>query len=76
MLSIRYQDENLNETSREILPIGIIYNVETILLIAWCELRQAFRHFRVDRMIHCGATDRFFKGQGDSLRTQWKNLEE
>jgi predicted DNA-binding transcriptional regulator YafY len=69
-LSIHYQDENHNETTRILLPIGIIYYVESIVLIAWCELRLSFRHFRVDRIQHCELTEAYFKHQGNRLRTE------
>ena len=75
-LSINYQDENKCETSRVLLPIGIIYYIESIVLIAWCELRQSFRHFRVDRIKRCELTEAYFKHQGDRLRTEWKDLDE
>ena len=76
MLSIIYRDEQTNETTRHIKPIGIIYYIESIVLIAWCEMRQSFRHFRVDRMTQCNLVESFFKHQGDRLRATWKKLEE
>lgn len=75
-LSITYQDEHKCETTRILLPIGIIYYIESIVLIAWCELRQSFRHFRVDRIKRCELTEVYFKHQGDRLRTEWKDLDE
>ena len=75
-LSLMYRDQNTDETTRYIKPIGLIYYIESIVLIAWCELRQNFRHFRVDRMLQCDLTDHYFKHQGDKLRTQWQQLEE
>ncbi len=74
-IKIHYCDEKNNESTRHILPIGIIYNVESILLIGWCELRQDYRHFRVDRMLDCHLLDTFFTGQGHRLRKNWQNLQ-
>ncbi len=71
-LSIHYQDENQSESQRSILPIAIIYYVESIVLVAWCELRKDFRHFRVDRIISCEASEDYFKGDGDDLRLRWQ----
>jgi len=71
-LFIHYQDENQTESKRSILPIAIIYYVETIVLVAWCELREDFRHFRVDRMTNCETSDDYFKGKGNDLRLRWK----
>jgi predicted DNA-binding transcriptional regulator YafY len=46
-----------------------------MLMVAWCELRNDFRHFRVDRMQSCAEAGNFFKGEGDELREKWKLLE-
>jgi len=75
-ISIQYRDEKKNETQRTVLPIGIIYYVQSIVLIAWCELRNEFRHFRVDRMLNCELTELFFKHEGNKLRLRWKQEHE
>jgi predicted DNA-binding transcriptional regulator YafY len=74
-LDIRYRDESERDSSRQVLPLAIIYYVHAMLMVAWCELRNDFRHFRVDRMLSCAETGNFFKGRGDDLREQWKMLE-
>lgn len=48
---IRYSDINQRETERTLWPILLGYFEKTRGLIAWCELRQDFRHFRTDRML-------------------------
>ena len=74
-LDIRYSDENGTESSRRVLPLAIIYYVHAMLLVSWCELRDDFRHFRLDRILACSGTDTRFTGQGDNLRERWKLLE-
>ena len=74
-IQIQYRDEKNHESTRHILPIGIIYNVESILLISWCELRQDYRHFRVDRMLDCHLLEEYFTGQGQGLRKNWHSLQ-
>ena len=74
-LDIRYRDESERDSSRQVLPLAIIYYVHAMLMVAWCELRNDFRHFRVDRMLSCAETGNFFKGRGEDLREQWKMLE-
>lgn len=71
-INIQYRDEKEVTTTRVILPVGIIYYIQSIVLIAWCELRDDFRHFRVDRMLNCQALSESFKGQGDHLRNDWQ----
>lgn len=74
-LDISYRDESGLESSRRVRPLAVIYYVHAMLMVAWCELRQDFRHFRIDRMLCCSDVDDFFSGQGDRLRQQWKLLE-
>lgn len=49
---IDYRDEANQGTQRVIWPIALGYMHEVQVLAAWCELRQSYRHFRLDRM-HC-----------------------
>jgi predicted DNA-binding transcriptional regulator YafY len=74
-LEIRYRDESERDSSRQVRPLAIIYYVHAMLMVAWCELRNDFRHFRIDRMLSCTEAGDFFKGEGDDLRAKWKLLE-
>jgi predicted DNA-binding transcriptional regulator YafY len=72
-LCITYRDVDGIETDRTVCPISIIYYSEVIVMPAWCELRNDFRHFRLDRLanhpkIKPGGS---FVGQSDALRAQW-----
>ena len=49
-LRLLYRAENGEETERTVRPVVLGYSDMTRILIAWCELRQGFRHFRTDRM--------------------------
>ena len=71
-LSITYVDESNSETTRKIMPIAMIYYVESIVVVAWCQLRKDFRHFRIDRIRQCDGTEQYFHPRGDSLRAQWE----
>ena len=70
-LAIAYCDDQGRLTERIIRPIAIVYYVEAINIAAWCELRQAFRHFRAERIRSCLANDESFAGQGAALRAAW-----
>ena len=74
-LDIRYRDESERDSSRQVRPLAIIYYVHAMLMVAWCELRNDFRHFRIDRMLSCAESGEFFRGEGDELRAKWKLLE-
>ena len=70
-LLIDYRDEYARATERTIRPIALIYYSETANIVAWCELRQAIRNFRADRVEACEVTTGSFRGEGDGLRTLW-----
>ncbi len=72
-LEIDYRDELGRASERIIRPIALIYYSQTATIVAWCELRQALRNFRADRIEHCAEADGFFKGEGDRLRALWVN---
>jgi predicted DNA-binding transcriptional regulator YafY len=50
-LVIRYADKGHTVTERTILPLAIIYTDRVLTVLAWCCLREAFRMFRVERII-------------------------
>lgn len=70
-LVIDYRDEYARATERTIRPIALIYYSETANIVAWCELRQAIRNFRADRVEACERTEAYFRGEGDGLRQVW-----
>jgi predicted DNA-binding transcriptional regulator YafY len=70
-LRLLYRDRSGIETGRVVWPIALTYFVEVLVVAAWCELRQDFRHFRVDRICAAEVLDEDFKGRGDALRQAW-----
>jgi predicted DNA-binding transcriptional regulator YafY/glutathione S-transferase len=49
-LSVTYTDEKGARSERVIWPVSLGFFESTRVLVAWCELRQSFRHFRTDRI--------------------------
>ncbi len=47
---IDYTDAEQAVTQRTLWPLGLIFWGKRWALLAWCELRNDFRHFRLDRM--------------------------
>jgi predicted DNA-binding transcriptional regulator YafY len=70
-LRIDYRDEIGQATQRTIRPLALIYYSQTANIVAWCELRQALRNFRTDRVMGGAASDEHFRGEGDNLRREW-----
>ena len=70
-LEISYRDQLGRGTTRTIQPLALIYYSEVANVVAWCELRQALRHFRTDRVERSSLTGATFKGEGERLRNEW-----
>lgn len=49
-LRIAYRDGQERATERRIRPLALAFYGPVWLLVAWCELRQDFRSFRLDRI--------------------------
>ncbi|MEO0943343.1 MAG: YafY family protein [Pseudomonadota bacterium] len=49
-LEIAYLDENGAATERVVRPLGLWFWGKVWTLVAWCEFREDFRMFRVDRI--------------------------
>lgn len=59
---------------RQVWPILLGYEDTRCLLIAWCEDRQAIRHFRVERMARIELVDRRPRRSRRDLLHLWQGL--
>ena len=71
-VEIQYRDENGSATSRVIWPIGISYFDAQRIIIAWCEMRNGFRHFRADRVAHMKISEDKYRERRQQLLVRWK----
>jgi predicted DNA-binding transcriptional regulator YafY len=74
-ISIGYVDEAGCETRRTIWPLAMAYYVDVTLIGAWCELRNDFRHFRVDRILSSRVLDERFPADNGKLMAEWMALQ-
>lgn len=58
---IVYRDANGVETERTVWPIGLAFMRDGRAVMAWCELREAFRSFHLDRIASAEAGDRYLE---------------
>ena len=65
-----YKAEDGKETKRVIWPLAVAYFDAQRLIIAWCELRQAFRSFRTDRMVEATVLEQKYPGRRKALLKQ------
>ncbi len=70
-LKIDYMDLKDRITTRTIWPIAIAYFESAKLIIAWCELRKGYRHFRSDRIKSWDVLTETFQGPISRLRHDW-----
>lgn len=75
-LTITYIDLQERRTTRDIKPLALVYYIDAVLLAAWCESRQAFRHFRIDRIETCAPTGQSFSALSENLVKQWEQQNE
>jgi predicted DNA-binding transcriptional regulator YafY len=75
-LRLRYRAEAGEETERTVWPVILGYAETTRMLVAWCELRQDFRHFRTDRMVEIAVLDEAIGLRSGELRRRWQRWRE
>ena len=73
-MAIAYIDEQGHHTHRTVRPIAMAYYAEVTVLGAWCELRNDFRNFRVDRISNAQLLDERFIAESSRLLTEWLAL--
>jgi len=73
-LTIDYQREDGTKSQRIIWPLGLVFWGSTWTLIAWCEIRQDYRMFRLDRIDKIVIlTDKFTTTPQCNLQHCWQS---
>ena len=62
-LRLTYLDAQQRPSQRTVHPLGCFFWGQVWTLAAWCELRQAFRSFRVDRIEALEVLDERFRDE-------------
>jgi predicted DNA-binding transcriptional regulator YafY len=71
-LSVTYVDESGATTERVLWPIALAFFQGKRLLVAWCELRKGFRHFRPDRIASLNCTGQPYPTRRAALAKTWR----
>ena len=69
---IAYADESGNSSERDIWPVQLAYYEGKQIIAAWCCLREAFRHFRTDRIVALTPTENRFGKRRAVLAREWE----
>lgn len=75
-LWIHYRDEKGSETRRVLRPLALAFYSPVWLLVAWCELREDFRSFRLDRIDEMRVLEhRFLDEAGKTLQDYFRRVD-
>ncbi len=74
-LAFAYADKHGRGSNRVVWPVAVGFFDEVRMLAAWCETRQAFRHFRLDRMASVAVVDERLPKARRALLKDWRRAE-
>ena len=69
---IVYRSLSGEESRRVIWPLAMGFFETVQTLVAWCELRQGFRHFREDRIAACQVLEARYPRRRTALMKEWR----
>jgi predicted DNA-binding transcriptional regulator YafY len=71
-LEIAYEDAAGTASRRTVWPFGLAFFDEIRMLLAWCELRRDFRHFRTDRIAEAEVLEARAPQRPPALMARWR----
>ncbi|WP_192252166.1 helix-turn-helix transcriptional regulator [Mesorhizobium silamurunense] len=71
-LGFLYRDAGGATSERMVWPFALGFFDKVRIVVAWCEMRQDFRHFRADRISHLAATDIRYPRRRQAMLKEWK----
>lgn len=74
-LALTYQDAGGAVSERIIWPVALGFFDQVRVLVAWCELRQDFRHFRADRMAALVLAAERYPRRRRALLQEWRRAQ-
>lgn len=73
-LQMTYIDVKGEESQRLIWPLALGFFEEVHFVVAWCELRLDFRHFRTDRITKLTPLDTRYPRRRQTLLKKWRQI--
>ena len=71
-IGLSYRDNNGADSKRIIWPFALSFFEKVRVVVAWCELREDFRHFRTDRIEEISFLDQRYPGRRKALLKTWQ----
>ncbi|HEY5800651.1 MAG TPA: YafY family protein [Burkholderiaceae bacterium] len=69
---LSYRDQRRAATQRLVWPVALGFFEQVHVLVAWCELRGGFRHFRADRITALDEGTERYPRRRQSLLREWR----
>lgn len=73
-LRMTYTDAKGHNSCRIVWPFAMGYFEEARVLVAWCETRKGFRHFRTDRILHLVELGQRYPRRRNILLREWRSF--
>jgi len=74
-LELSYRDGDGSDSRRVVWPFALGFFDRVRVVVAWCELRQSFRHFRTDRIQALTVTDTRYPRRRQAMLAEWREAE-
>lgn len=74
-LLLSYCDAAGVRSERVVWPVALGYFEETRMLVAWCEWRQGYRHFRTERMAAIALLEERFPRRRAAMLKEWRETD-
>lgn len=71
-MHIAYADEQGSVTERTVWPVALAFYDRVRVVVAWCEFREDYRHFRTDRITALDVTSRRYPRRRAALFKEWR----
>jgi predicted DNA-binding transcriptional regulator YafY len=74
-LAIGYVNQDGAQTRRTVWPFALAFFDRVRVVVAWCELRGDYRHFRTDRIAALKLSDKHYPRRRQALLKEWRTIE-
>ena len=74
-IKLSYQDAHGDQSVRLVWPLALAFFDRVRILVAWCELRHDFRHFRTDRILSVNPLNSKYPQGRQRFLKKWREQE-
>ena len=74
-IGLSYRDNNGADSKRTIWPFALSFFEKVRVVVAWCELREDYRHFRTNRIVVLNMTEKRYPRRRQAMLKEWRERE-